>query len=73
MAIDPQTQTTDYRKYPKGPNFLGIVIGASVVLVILLVAAWLLLRTKAGKLGPHPATSTPNALVIAAPETGVRV
>ncbi len=55
--------TADWRKYPKGPNFLGIVIGASAVLLLLLVVAYFVLRTDARGLLPHTPNPTPNSLV----------
>jgi hypothetical protein len=53
----------DYRKYPKGPNFLGIVIGASAVILLLLAVAWFVLRKDAGKLAPHGPNPTPNSMI----------
>ena len=52
----------DWRKYPKAPNFFGIVIGASIFLVLALVVAYFLLRTDGSKLIPHP-NRTPNSLM----------
>ena len=57
----PKT-TADWRKYSKGPNFLGIVIGAMVFLVVALAAAYFLLRSDTTKLIPHR-NPTPNSLV----------
>ena len=57
----PKT-TADWRKYPKGPNFLGIVLGASFFLLVALVVAYFLLRSDATKLMPHQ-NPTPNSLV----------
>jgi hypothetical protein len=56
--IEP-TSTADYRKYPKGPNFLLIVILFVVALFALLFGAWLLLSDTGKKLipgrhDPHP-------------------
>ncbi len=31
------------RNLPKGPNFLGIVIGSAVAILVILLAAWLYL------------------------------
>ncbi len=55
--------TADWRKYPKSPNFLGIAIGSSVVLIVLMIAAYFLLRGDASKLLPHGPNPTPNSLV----------
>ena len=63
FAMTPQDPTTDYRKYPKGPNFLLIVIVSSVILLFLLVAAVFLVRERGTKLDPHKPTPTPNALL----------
>ena len=54
-APDP---TADYRKYSKGPNFLGIVIGSSIALLLVLAVALFFLHRKenpdAGKAaGPY--------------------
>jgi len=62
-ANNTQDPTADYRKYPKGPNFLLIVILASVVLVILLIAAVFLVNSKGKTMAPHPPNPTPNSLV----------
>ena len=59
----PKDPTADYRKYPKGPNFLGIVIGASIVLLLVLAAAYFVLGKDGGKLMPHKPNSQPNSLV----------
>jgi hypothetical protein len=55
--------TADYRKYPKGPNFLLIVILACVVLLLVMVAAVLFLRTDGKKVVPAHVNPTPNSLV----------
>jgi hypothetical protein len=60
---NPQDPTADYRKYPKGPNFLLIVILSSVILVLLLIAAVFLINSKGKTMEPHPANPTPNSLV----------
>ena len=59
---DRPKSTADWRKYPKSPNFFGIVVGASIFLVVALIAAYLLLRSDTTKLIPHP-NPTPNSLV----------
>ncbi len=64
--LDPSRDpdpTADYRKYPKGPNFLGIVIGASVFLILAFVVIYLFLHHDASKLMPHGPNPTPNSLV----------
>jgi hypothetical protein len=59
---DPKDPTADYRKYPKGPNFLGIVIGSSIALIVILVVAYFVLGLDAGKLMPHRPNPQPNSL-----------
>ena len=39
-----QPSTADYRKYPKGPNFLLIVILSGLALVIFMLVAYFLVR-----------------------------
>ena len=60
---NPNDPTADYRKYPKGPNFLGIVIGASLAIVVILIAAYFVLGKDAGRLMPHKPNPQPNSLV----------
>lgn len=62
-ANSPQDPTADYRKYPKGPNFLLIVILASIAILIFLVAAVFVVGHKGKGLEPHPPNPTPNSLV----------
>jgi hypothetical protein len=63
LANNPQDPTADYRKYPKGPNFLLIVVVSSIVLVVLLVAAVFLVGQRGKRMEPHPPNPTPNSLV----------
>jgi uncharacterized membrane protein len=58
-----QDPTSNYRKYPKGPNFLLIVVLSSVILVVLLVLAVFLVHQKGKSMEPHPSNPTPNSLV----------
>ena len=60
---NPKDPTADYRKYPKGPNFLGIVIGASVVIILIMIVAYFVLGHDAGKMIPHRANPQPNSSV----------
>ena len=62
-ANDPKDPTANYREYPKGPNFMGIVIMAGVILIVLLVAAVFLVKSKGKSMEPHPPNPTPNSLV----------
>ena len=57
-----QDPTADYRKYPKGPNFLGIVLGSCVFLIIAFIVAYIVLHKDAGKMPPHAPDRTPNSL-----------
>jgi hypothetical protein len=59
-APDP---TADYRKYPKGPNFLLIVILSSVVLLVVLIACYFVLGDKVHHMRMHKPDPTPNSLV----------
>jgi hypothetical protein len=63
LGMSVEDPTADYRKYPKGPNFLLIVILASVVLVLLLVASVLLVGRDGRKLSPHSPNPQPNSLI----------
>jgi hypothetical protein len=60
---NPNDPTADYRKYPKGPNFLLIVILASVVLLIILAIAVFVVGDHGKKMVPHGPNPTPNSLV----------
>ena len=55
--------TDDYRKYPKGPNFLGIVIGSAVVILILMAVFLLFLRKGSARIEHIQPRSTPNSQV----------
>ena len=55
--------TADYRNYPKGPNFLGIVLGACVFLLVAFVVIYFVLHRDATKLMPHGPNPTPNSQV----------
>ena len=63
LPTERHSPTADWRKYPKSPNFFGIVIWSSVVLVLILIAAWFILRFDGGKLIPHGPNPQPNSLV----------
>ena len=54
--------TADWRKYPKSPNFLSIVIGASIFILVAFVIAYILLHHDASKMVPHGPNPTPNSL-----------
>ena len=61
--MSAQDPTADYRKYPKGPNFLAVVIAFCVVILLVIIAALLFLRHDASKAMPHSPTANPNSLV----------
>ena len=61
--MSQQDPTADYRKYPKGPNFLTIVLAFCVVILLVIVAALLFLKHDATKAIPHSPSGTPNSLV----------
>lgn len=57
--------STDYRIYPKGPNFLMIVVLAGVALIIIMILAYLLLLGAGDTLLPsahHNGESTAQLL-----------
>ncbi len=62
-ASNPNDPTADYRKYPKGPNFLLIVILASVSILVIVAIAIFVLKDRGQKLVPHGPNPTPNSLV----------
>jgi hypothetical protein len=59
----PQDPTADYRKYPKGPNFLLIVILASVAILIILAIGVFVVGGDGRKLIPHGPNPTPNSML----------
>jgi hypothetical protein len=61
--MSAQDPTADYRKYPKGPNFLLIVILSCVAIVVLLSAAVFLIGGHGKSMEQHPPNPTPNSLV----------
>ena len=61
--MSEQDPTADYRKYPKGPNFLGIVLGSCVVIVIVIIITLFFLKHNATKVIPHAHSNEPNSLV----------
>lgn len=52
---------------PKGPNFLAIVIGFAVAIVVILVAAWILVNHQGKKMLPVKTQSTPSQTRLNAP------
>ncbi len=60
---DPRDPIADWRRYPKGPNFLGIVLGACAFILIAFVVLWFVVRRDGQKMIPHGPNPTPNSLV----------
>jgi hypothetical protein len=58
------TSTADYRKYPKGPNFLLIVILFVVTIVIVGICAYFVLRAGGTKLIPKVPDKHPTSQII---------
>lgn len=55
----PQDKSTaDYRPYPKGPNFLGIVIAFAVAILLILGVAYLFLSDYGKHLLGHANTQS---------------
>ncbi|WP_263384013.1 hypothetical protein [Granulicella arctica] len=61
------TSTADYRKYPKGPNFLLIVILFAATILVFCVGAFFFLSDTGRKLLPRLHQSHPTSFV--APQT----
>ena len=61
--MSEQDPTADYRKYAKGPNFLGIVLGACAFLLVAFVVIWFVLHRDGKKMVPHGPNPTPNSMV----------
>jgi hypothetical protein len=55
------TSTANYRKYPKGPNFLLVVILSGVAIIVIFLCAWLLLRSEGKKLVPKVPDKHPTS------------
>lgn len=48
------------KNWPKGPNFLGIVIGSALAILLILCAAVLIMRGRAQKMVPVKTQTTPS-------------
>lgn len=55
------------RNLPKGPNFLGIVIGSAVAILVILLATWMYLGHRKSLL-PMKTGATPSQTRLQAPE-----
>ncbi len=62
MTEDPST--ADYRPYPKGPNFLGIVIGFCIAILLVVIAALILIYGAGKKIFPIKTNSTPSQTML---------
>ncbi len=58
------TSTANYRKYPKGPNFLLVVILAGVAMIAVCLIAVLVLRSEGKKLVPKVPDKHPTSQII---------
>lgn len=61
------------KNLPKGPNFLGIVIGAAVAIIIILCVAVLIVRGRAQKMVPLKTEPTPTQSLILQPAAALHV
>ena len=57
------TSTANYRKYPKGPNFLLVVILAGVAMIAVCLIAVLVLRSEGKKLVPKVPDKHPTSQI----------
>ena len=63
MNNSRQDPTADYRKYPKSPSFLGVVVSALVFILIAFVIAYMVIHREGAKLIPHGPSRTPNSAI----------
>ena len=57
------TSTANYRKYPKGPNFLLVVILAGVAMIAVCLIAVLVLRSEGKKMVPKVPDKHPTSQI----------
>lgn len=57
------------RNLPKGPNFLAIVIGFAVAIVVVILAAWWFVAHRGTKTMPVDTHSTPSQTRLMSPGT----
>ena len=60
---NPNDPTADYRKYPEGPNFLGIVIGFAFAILVILAVTYFVLNKDGDKMIPHKANPHPDSMM----------
>ncbi len=63
-VMSEQDPTADYRKYPKGPSFLLIVILSSVVLLVVLAVGLLFVYHEKKTEKAHTPEPTPNSMLM---------
>jgi hypothetical protein len=68
---DPKDPTADYRKYPKGPNFLFVVLAFCITILVVIVLAYFVLGWDVRKLLPHRPNPQPNAMVLSTARASV--
>ncbi len=66
MAIP--TSSAD-KNWPKGPNFLAVVLGCAVAIIIVLLAAIFIVRGRAQKIVPMKTNPTPSQTLVYTPPT----
>ena len=65
MPAEPDPSSTeDYRTYPKGPNFLAVVIGFCVAILVIAIATMLVLHRSGKKIFPMKTNTTPSQTMI---------
>jgi cell division protein FtsN len=52
------------KNWPKGPNFLGIVLGAAAAMIILFIVAYFIVRGRAQKMIPTKTSSPPSQTML---------
>ncbi len=62
MPQDPET--ADYRRYPKGPNFLNVVLGCCFVILIIVVATIFVLHRGGKNIFPMKTRTTPSQTMV---------
>ena len=60
--MSAQDPTADYRKYPKSPSFLTVVLLSCVALLVVIFGAYFLVRHHESKMTTRPPEPTPNSL-----------
>ena len=52
------------KNWPKGPNFLGIVIASGIAILLILLAAVFIVRGRAQKMVPVKTKATPSQTLV---------